>query len=61
MRVKPKFNALPCRDKRRYKTGGAARRALRNVRNYGEKREGKPARPYPCPDCNGWHLTSEAR
>lgn len=52
---------LLCHDKERFGSGAAARRSLRVVRRIGEHREGqgKPMRAYPCPDCKGWHLTSD--
>lgn len=47
--------------KTRYRTSAKAQRALTNVRRYGHRDPDgkKPARAYPCPDCHGWHLTSD--
>lgn len=51
---------LPCSDKTRYASGAAARRALGVLRSKRSRSEtGKPLRPYPCPHCHGWHLTSQ--
>jgi hypothetical protein len=61
-RPKPKGrNVLTCRDKRRFRDGKAARKALGTIKDRGERRAGKPQRAYACPECGGWHLTSEAR
>lgn len=56
----------PCKGKVRYPTGSAARRALTDIRKYGDHRvkEGrdtptKPRREYPCDHCGGHHLTSK--
>ncbi|MFD0358280.1 hypothetical protein ACFVHW_31805 [Streptomyces sp. NPDC127110] len=40
-----------------YRTRGAARRNLRNLRARGRSE----VAPYPCPHCLAWHLTSHPR
>jgi hypothetical protein len=49
-----------CRGKRRYHDHAQAIRVLHLLASRSER--GKiPTRAYYCPDCNGWHLTSQAR
>jgi hypothetical protein len=51
---------LPCGEKTRYASGAAARRALDVMRTRRAHNDnGKPLRSYPCPHCNGYHLTSQ--
>lgn len=44
--------------KRRYNSGAAARRAIENIRDYGDRRDSRPQRAYPCDSCGKWFLTS---
>jgi hypothetical protein len=39
----------------------AALMALASVRGKGERRPKDERRAYECPQCHGWHLTSQGR
>lgn len=41
-----------------YPTEAAAKASLRKIRGAKNKHK-KPQRAYECPDCSGWHLTSQ--
>lgn len=47
--------------KQRFATGAQARAALARIRKHGDRGPDghKPSRPYACPFCRGWHLTSD--
>lgn len=49
-----------CRGKRRYHDHAEAIGALRRIQRR-SARTRIPKRPYYCPACNGWHLTSQTR
>lgn len=44
--------------KRRFPDRIAADLSLALIRAQGRARGKDPVRSYPCPDCDGWHLTS---
>ncbi len=45
---------MRCPDKVRFETKAKARRAARRLHHFGNER----VRPYRCPECDNWHLTS---
>ena len=45
--------------KQKYNSGAATRRAIDNIREYGEAREKRPVRAYLCPGCSKHFLTSQ--
>ncbi len=49
-----------CTDKVRYRDEIAAMMAITNIGEHGRDTGKSPVRPYRCPHCKGWHLTSRA-
>lgn len=45
---------MRCEEKRRYETKGDAKAASRKGRQFGRTW----GRPYRCPECGTWHLTT---
>ena len=53
----PSKSRQDCKKKRRFTSDSDAQAALRRINP--AKKPGKPVRAYKCPDCNGYHLTSQ--
>lgn len=49
-----------CKGKRRYRDHDEAVTALHKLRNK-STRSRVPSRPYECPVCKGWHVTSQEK
>lgn len=54
---------MACQNKKRFDTLEAANHKLDRIEAERPRRPGRklPIRAYPCPFCNGWHLTSQAK
>jgi hypothetical protein len=58
-RIPTETRSKMCSTKRRFKDRKSALMAIERIRTFGEKRAKTPTRPYRCPACKGWHLSSE--